>query len=110
MPRSLRSVITSLASGTLTDSLQILINTIRLEIASCAARSYPSLSIASAKNLLFEDSEGAVVSFAKEQGWSLEDGRIYFPAQEDLKKAEQGDQREIISNTVGYARELEMIV
>jgi hypothetical protein len=51
-----------------------------------------------------------VVTFAKDQGWSLEDGRIYFPAQEDLKKAEQGDQREIISNTVGYARELEMIV
>lgn len=51
-----------------------------------------------------------MVNFAKDQGWSLEDGRIYFPALEDLKKAEQGDQREIISNTVGYARELEMIV
>lgn len=50
------------------------------------------------------------MKFAKDQGWSLEDGRIYFPTQEDLKKAEQGDQREIISNTVGYARELEMIV
>jgi 26S proteasome regulatory subunit N12 len=110
LPCSQRSVICPPYTVVFTDNPQILINTIRLEIASCAARSYPSLSIASAKNLLFEDSEGAVVNFAKDQGWSLEDGRIYFPAQEDLKKAEQGDQREIISNTVGYARELEMIV
>lgn len=87
-----------------------MINTIRLEIASCAARSYPSLPIASAKNLLFLDSEGAVTEFAHEQGWSLEDGRIYFPVPEDAKKADESDQKEVISNMVGYARELEMIV
>ena len=91
--------------------MQILINTIRLEIASCAARSYPSLPIASAKNLLFLDSEGAVAEFAHEQGWSLEEGRIYFPSLVDAKKAEEGDkEREIMSNVVGYARELESIV
>ncbi|KAJ9504094.1 regulatory particle non-ATPase [Exophiala xenobiotica] len=88
----------------------ILINTIRLEIASCAARSYPSLPIASAKNLLFLDSEGAVMDFANEQGWSLEEGRIYFPGLEDAKKTEEGDQKEVINHMVGYARELEMIV
>ncbi|KAJ9631307.1 uncharacterized protein PV06_04705 [Exophiala oligosperma] len=88
----------------------ILINTIRLEIASCAARSYPSLPIASAKNLLFLDSEGAVMDFASEQGWSLEEGRIYFPGLEDAKKEEDGDQKEVINHMVGYARELEMIV
>ncbi|KAK5057570.1 hypothetical protein LTR84_011570 [Exophiala bonariae] len=88
----------------------ILINTIRLEIASCAARSYPSLPIASAKNLLFLDSEGAVTEFANDQGWSLEEGRIYFPVPEDAKKAEDGDQKEVINHMVGYARELEMIV
>jgi 26S proteasome regulatory subunit N12 len=69
------------------------------------------LPIASAKNLLFLDSEGAVAKFAQEQGWSLEEGRIYFPGLEDAKKAEEGDkEREIMSNVVGYARELESIV
>jgi 26S proteasome regulatory subunit N12 len=87
-----------------------LINTIRLEIASCAARSYPSLPISSAKNLLFLDSEGAVVEFAGEQGWSLEEGRIYFPGLEDAKKVDDADQKEVISHMVEYARELEMIV
>jgi len=68
------------------------------------------LPIASAKNLLFLDSEGAVTEFASEQGWSLEDGRIYFPGLEDAKKIEDGDQKEVINHMVGYARELEMIV
>jgi 26S proteasome regulatory subunit N12 len=90
--------------------LQILIKTIRVEIASCAARSYPSLSISSAKNLLFLDSEGAVMEFASDQGWSLEEGRIYFPGLEDPKKTLEGDQKEVISHMVEYARELESIV
>lgn len=92
----------------LTDQ-QILVHTIRGEIASCAARSYPSLSIASAKNLLFLDSEGAVAEFAQDQGWSLEDGRIYFPGLADEKKS-QGDEKQVISHMVQYARDLESIV
>jgi 26S proteasome regulatory subunit N12 len=88
-----------------------LVHTIRLEIASCATRSYASLSIASAKNLLFLDSEGAVADFANEQGWSLEDGRIYFPGiAADEKKASEPSEKEVIGHMVEYARELEMIV
>ena len=91
---------------------KILVNTIRLEIASCAQRSYRSLSISSAKNLLFLDSEGAVVEFARDQGWTLEEGRIYFPGLEGDKSlaGHEGDQKEVISNMIGYARDLEMIV
>ena len=91
---------------------QILVNTIRLEIASCAQRSYPSLSISSAKNLLFLDSEGAVAEFARQQGWELEEGRIHFPGLEAEKdvSGHEGDQKEVISNMIGYARDLEMIV
>lgn len=51
-----------------------------------------------------------MTEFASEQGWSLEDGRIYFPGLEDTKKAEEGDHKEVISHMVEYARELEMIV
>ena len=50
------------------------------------------------------------MEFASEQGWSLEDGRIVFPGLEDAKKSEQGDQKEVISHMVEYARELESIV
>ena len=85
-------------------------HTIRGEIASCAARSYPSLPIPSAKNLLFLDSEGAVTEFAKEQGWSLKDGRIYFPTLVDEKRGQEGDHKQVISSMVQYARDLESIV
>lgn len=50
------------------------------------------------------------MDFAREQGWSLEEGRIYFPGLAEAKKAEDGDEKEVISHTIEYARELEMIV
>jgi 26S proteasome regulatory subunit N12 len=96
--------------------LQILTSQIRSEIASCSETAYPSLPISSTKNLLFLDSEGAVVQFAQSRGWLIKDGRIYFPAQ-SLKAAgvdEEGNEKELsqmaIENTLGYARELETIV
>ena len=51
-----------------------------------------------------------MVDFAKEQGWSLEEGRIYFPSPEGEKMGHEGDQKEVISHMIGYARDLEMIV
>ena len=51
-----------------------------------------------------------MTEFAHEQGWSLEEGRIYFPIPGDAKKVEAGDHKETINHVVEYARELEMIV
>ncbi|MCJ1310055.1 regulatory particle non-ATPase [Agyrium rufum] len=104
---------------------EVLTTTIRLEIASCSEKAYPSLPIANAKNLLFLDSEGAVVDFSKQRGWIVRDGRIYFPVQPTSSSSgvEGGIDGEngrggstmamggsIIENTIGYARELETIV
>nr|POE93349.1 26s proteasome regulatory subunit rpn12 [Quercus suber] len=92
---------------------EVLINTIRSEIASCSERAYPSLPISNAKNLLFLDSEGAVVSFAQSRGWVAKEGRIYFPEQEaDLLAADKdvmSSSGTVIENTLGYARKLETI-
>lgn len=93
---------------------QVLINTIRSEIASCSERAYPSLPISNAKNLLFLDSEGAVIKFAQERGWAAKDGRIYFPEQAEESEAAMKDVMSaspaVIENTLGYARKLETIV
>ncbi|GAM86566.1 hypothetical protein ANO11243_045800 [Dothideomycetidae sp. 11243] len=95
---------------------EVLINTIRNEIASCSERAYPSLPISNAKNLLFLDSEGAVVDFARSRGWDARDGRIYFPPA-DAADAGSADSKDVmaatglvIENTLGYARKLETIV
>ncbi|TAQ88890.1 hypothetical protein B7494_g2785 [Chlorociboria aeruginascens] len=94
---------------------EILTTQIRSEIASCSETAYPSLPISSTKNLLFLDSEGAVVTFAQNRGWVVKDGRIYFPGQSLKSVGEEGEmdgegRKTAIENTLGYARELEMIV
>ncbi|KAK3617481.1 regulatory particle non-ATPase [Elasticomyces elasticus] len=93
---------------------EVLINTIRSEIASCSERAYPSLPISNAKNLLFLDSEGAVIQFAQARGWVAKEGRIYFPQQEAEALAAEKDvmssSNTVIENTLGYARKLETIV
>jgi 26S proteasome regulatory subunit N12 len=108
----------------------VLVGTIRNEIAGCSETAYQSLPISNAKNLLFLDSEGSVAQFAHERGWTLKDGRIYFPAQADavapapgapgtVEPIQAGHRPEkeivlssgtVIQNTIGYARELETIV
>lgn len=103
---------------------QILTSQIRSEIASSSERAYPSLPISSTKSLLFLDSEGAVIDFARSRGWILKDGRIYFPNEaETAAGADGGEDDEgaagsgkdemsklVIENALGYARELETIV
>ncbi|KAH8693965.1 peptidase S8/S53 domain-containing protein [Talaromyces proteolyticus] len=94
----------------------VLVGTIRREIADCSEQAYQYLPISNAKNLLFLDSEGAVVEFAQERGWTLKDGNIYFPAQVDAEAGQPAEKgigftsATIIQNTIGYARELETIV
>ncbi|KAF2769508.1 hypothetical protein EJ03DRAFT_374458 [Teratosphaeria nubilosa] len=93
---------------------EVLINTIRSEIASCSERAYTSLPISNAKNLLFLDSEGAVIQFAQSRGWVAKDGRIYFPQREEEMLAQEKDvmasSGTVIEYTLGYARKLETIV
>ncbi|GIJ87531.1 regulatory particle non-ATPase [Aspergillus pseudoviridinutans] len=92
----------------------VLVGTIRSEIADCSEKAYPSLPISNAKNLLFLDSEGAVIEFAQQRGWVLRDGRIYFPVEPEAAARSEKDilvaSSTVIENTIGYARELETIV
>jgi len=100
----------------------VLVRTIRREIADCSERAYPSLPISNAKNLLFLNSEGAVIEFAQERDWTLHDGRIYFPTDPESAAADEEQpigqpEKEIvlssatiIENSIGYARQLETIV
>jgi 26S proteasome regulatory subunit N12 len=96
------------------DRSQVLVGTIRSEIATCSEKAYPSLPISNAKNLLFLDSEGSVIEFAHSRGWVIRDGRIYFPLQQDqgirTEKEILTSSGQVIENTIGYARELETIV
>ncbi|KAL2268088.1 hypothetical protein VTJ83DRAFT_2934 [Remersonia thermophila] len=95
---------------------EILTSQIRSEIASSSERAYPSLPLASTKSLLFLDSEGAVVEFARTRGWAVRDGTIYFPDAAGASAAGETADKEkelslmVVENTLGYARQLETIV
>lgn len=67
------------------------------------------MPLSSTKSLLFLDSEGAVVEFARQRGWAIRDGNIYFPTTE-AEDEEKDVSQMVIENTLGYARELETIV
>ena len=105
---------------------EILIHTIRGEIASCSEKAYEGVPVASAKNLLFLESEGAVLQFARERGWEVRGGKVLFPGPVTQAAAVGEKEGEgmgslglggagvasgmVIENTIGYARELETIV
>jgi 26S proteasome regulatory subunit N12 len=91
---------------------EILTSQIRSEIASSSERAYPSLPLSSTKSLLFLESEGAVVEFARSRGWIVKDGQIFFPSAQETGEEEQEKEMSqmVIENTLGYARQLETIV
>ncbi|KAI8586842.1 hypothetical protein HDU88_008997 [Geranomyces variabilis] len=90
--------------------VDILVGTIRDEIASCSEKAYDSLPLPDAATLLYFKSEAEVVAFANERGWKInpKDKKVYF-RETDLDATDiPADQ--VIHQTLEYARELERIV
>lgn len=90
--------------------MDMLMGTIRNEIASCEEKAYSSLPLADAATLLFYKTPEEVVQFAQERGWQISPSSkmIYF-AKGDDDKVEVPSEL-IIKNSLNYARELEQIV
>ncbi|KAK9460450.1 26S proteasome-like protein regulatory subunit rpn12 [Lipomyces oligophaga] len=90
---------------------EILVDTIRSEIATCSEKAYPSLPFANAKHLLFFSDDIDLEDFIKQRNWTVTGGRIYF-SQANSDNALQGGlpMENIIEHALGYARELETIV
>ncbi|ODQ51462.1 hypothetical protein SAICODRAFT_95652 [Saitoella complicata NRRL Y-17804] len=107
--------------------MDMLMETIRNEIAECAERAYTVLPLTNAKQIFFLEDESSVVDFANEHEWDVRDSRIYFPAagatdgdammiDGDAQKAGVAlkstglPTEKMIAQTLEYARELEQIV
>ncbi|KAK0610518.1 26S proteasome regulatory subunit rpn12 [Bombardia bombarda] len=95
---------------------EILTSRLRSTVADNTESAYHFLPLSSTKSLLFLDSEGAVVEFARSRNWIVKDGKITFrsasaSANEAGKEAEEKETSQmIIENVLGYARQLETIV
>lgn len=90
--------------------MDILVNTIRNEIASCSEKAYLSLPVSDAATLMYFNNENEFLEFAKERKWNInmDERKIYFTS--DDKQRSAIPTANIITKILGYAKELERIV
>ncbi|KAL7748480.1 regulatory particle non-ATPase [Sorochytrium milnesiophthora] len=90
--------------------IDILMETVRHEIASCSEKSYTSLPLNDAGTLLFFKNKDELVQFCQERNWQVDmgQGKIYFNQQ--TTSGETIPAKQVIEHVVSYAKELERIV
>jgi 26S proteasome regulatory subunit N12 len=89
--------------------IDILMVTVRDEIASCLEKAYADISCADAAGMLGIDS-GEMAGYAKERKWQVTNGRLRFRGA-DGEAEEQGVPSIQLANmAITYAREMEQIV
>ncbi|KAL1931593.1 hypothetical protein VTP01DRAFT_9736 [Rhizomucor pusillus] len=88
----------------------ILIETIRDEIANCSEKAYDSLPLQDAGTLLFLKNTKELLDFCQKRGWKVHPGEqiIHFGTEDNTQV--EIPQEQIITQTLVYARELERIV
>eukprot|EP00997_Jenningsia_sp_PLL12_P006559 NODE_3111_length_815_cov_121.650131_g2589_i0.p1 GENE.NODE_3111_length_815_cov_121.650131_g2589_i0~~NODE_3111_length_815_cov_121.650131_g2589_i0.p1 ORF type:complete len:181 (+),score=53.96 NODE_3111_length_815_cov_121.650131_g2589_i0:208-750(+) len=90
--------------------LNMLMDTVRTEIADCSRVTYEKLSVSGATELLMFESNEETLAWAKNQdGWCHEADWFVFDQQSEVE-ARQLPFVDIIHNQMGYAHEMERIV
>ncbi|KAH8028935.1 hypothetical protein HPB51_020723 [Rhipicephalus microplus] len=89
--------------------MDILLDTVRDEIARCIEKAYDRISSHEATRMLFLDSPQQTDVYASKRGWTATHNVYQFSTEvkhtEDVISTE-----DLASQAIGYARELEMIV
>jgi 26S proteasome regulatory subunit N12 len=89
--------------------IDILMVTVRDEIASCLEKAYADISCADAARMLSINA-GEMTGYAKERKWQVNNGRLRFRGA-DGETEEQGVPSVQLANmAITYAREMEQIV
>ncbi|XP_052700636.1 26S proteasome non-ATPase regulatory subunit 8-like [Crassostrea angulata] len=90
--------------------IDILLDTIRNEIASCIEKAYEKIALNEAARMLFFENAKPMKDYAVQRGWTLPpDGFFHF--QHEKKDADEVIPAKMLAEqTIEYARELEMIV
>uniref|UniRef100_A0A0A9XXZ0 26S proteasome non-ATPase regulatory subunit 8 n=1 Tax=Lygus hesperus TaxID=30085 RepID=A0A0A9XXZ0_LYGHE len=91
--------------------IDILLETIRNEIAGCMEVAYQKISFSDAERMLNLSNQAAIRDYATRKNWSLGPNNNFHFAQIDKKKSDEVlPSKELVMQTMEYARELEMIV
>lgn len=92
--------------------MDILLRTIREEIASCMEAGYKRILFAEAGNMLYFKTKEELINFAKERVWNLAgDNFFYFKSTKSNDIANQAiPSNDMVLQMIEYAKELEIIV
>lgn len=91
--------------------IDILLNTIRDEIALCVEKAYERVNFREAARMLFFETEKPMRQYAQERKWTLkEDNFFYFNNDSEKTVDVEIPATDLAQHTIEYARELEMIV
>lgn len=90
--------------------MDLLMATVRSEIASSSEKAYELLPVAAACKLLMMSSEAELQAYAKEHSWEIKDGQVLFQKPAQQQPRENIPSMQLVSQALGYARELERIV
>lgn len=90
--------------------MDILIETVRDEIAACLERAYEKISIPEGAKRLNLKTQAEFKTFATKKNWKLGNDNFYHFASETPKPKEPIPSLELAEQAIFYARELEMIV
>lgn len=89
--------------------MDILLDTVRDEIASCVEKAYERISVPEVTRMLFLDAPKLLAGYASKRGWT-QTNSMYQLSTEVKRTDDTIPTEDLASQTIGYARELEMIV
>lgn len=90
--------------------MDMLVDTVRDEIADCSEKAYASIKAADLQGLLMFASPKELSDFAEQRGWSVDGSVVTFSKMEDEAPAQKLPSTQLIQETLAYAKELERIV
>lgn len=90
--------------------IDILLDTIRGEIAGCMEKAYEKVTLNEAARMLHLNSQQAIQDYGNKRGWALRSDNMYHFGPTEQKLDDGLPSAELASQVVEYARELEMIV
>jgi len=89
--------------------LDILLVTVRNEIASCMEKAYKDISITAAAQMLKVDNQ-TVANYARERRWEKRGSKFVFRSESSEKEEGGVPSLELAKMAISYAREMEQIV
>ncbi|XP_002731397.2 26S proteasome non-ATPase regulatory subunit 8-like [Saccoglossus kowalevskii] len=90
--------------------IDILLGTIRDEIAACTEKAYEKIAFSEAARMLFYQKQKEMKEYATKRGWSLGSDNYFHFLNEEKETEETIPSTELAQQAIVYARELEMIV